>query len=435
MDHGKGIYNELLHASQMDIEIDKCVISKYEAQRCLIFSSCTLIKNYVPNIVIVDEFSKTIPNQFIRYVKEVPHTYIDKDTGKEKTYIAKEIEEEFRDIDISPFDGCGCHSLEFAQKIGEALGLDYIPYGSQIRMPYVKGYSVYVPFKEYYRSIGVTHITDVYGKEHDIESIDAIWNTTMFKAHKLFKQKYGAEAWNEYIKTFKKYDYKIGISKYSHHVKDLNLKARMNFQYIQTLDLWNEDYISHGFDKDYDILSQQSSKSVVNLARYTTNLFESIIKGDKFYTLKFMGIGDTAEYKSTSKYIDAVMTNDIMLKDPAIKKFIYTKLTKYIQEAKVGKIYADGFYHTIIGDMIGYLEFVAGREVKGCIQAKEFYCGTLRQGSAVAFRSPLVCPSEVNDVTIVSNEVTEKWLSHIKDQDIVMVNMYDISLPQMGGAD
>ena len=47
------IFDELYMITQMDIEIDECVISKYEAQRCLPFSSCTLIKDYMPNIVII----------------------------------------------------------------------------------------------------------------------------------------------------------------------------------------------------------------------------------------------------------------------------------------------------------------------------------------------------------------------------------------------
>ncbi|MFX7845358.1 hypothetical protein ABTK14_24175, partial [Acinetobacter baumannii] len=50
------IFDELYMITQMDIEIDECVISKYEAQRCLPFSSCTLIKYYMPNIVIIGEY-------------------------------------------------------------------------------------------------------------------------------------------------------------------------------------------------------------------------------------------------------------------------------------------------------------------------------------------------------------------------------------------
>ena len=52
------IFDELYKITQMDIEVEECVISKYEAQRCLPFSSCTLIHNYMPNIIIIDEYEK-----------------------------------------------------------------------------------------------------------------------------------------------------------------------------------------------------------------------------------------------------------------------------------------------------------------------------------------------------------------------------------------
>ena len=102
------MFDTLFQITQMDIEVDKCVVSKYEAQRGLVFSSCTLIHDYMPHIVIVGEYEKTLQNQLIKYVVEEEKEYIDKNTGKKKTYIAKEVEEGYRDLKLSPFDGCGC---------------------------------------------------------------------------------------------------------------------------------------------------------------------------------------------------------------------------------------------------------------------------------------------------------------------------------------
>ena len=85
-----------------------------------------------------------------------------------------------------------------------------------------------------------------------------------------------------------------------------------------------------------------------------------------------------------------------------------------------GKIYADGFYHTIVGDMIGYLEFAAGTEPKGCLGAGEFYAPTLPAGEALSFRSPLMDPSEVNEVQLISSPTLQRWFSHFKDQDIAV---------------
>lgn len=322
--------------------------------------------------------------------------------------------------------------------ISSQLGLDYNAIGIQIRLPFIKGYSVYVPFREILREWGYENITDIYGIQHSIDEIDCIWNTTMFKGHKIFQKKYGNYAWVKYLETLQKYNFKLGISKYSHHAKNLNRMARMNFQYLQCLDLWNPKYIEHFLTKTpekYDILSPANEGKIIKVAKYTTTLFEHIIKGDKFYTYKFMGIRDDSTYSADSIYLRAAMMNDIMLKDPAVKQFIYRKLKKAINEAKIGKIYADGFYHTLVGDMIGYLQYAVGIEPVGCLRAKEFYADTLPDGPVLSFRSPLVDCSEVNDVHLVSNETTRKWFGHFKDQDVVMINMYDLSMPQQGGAD
>lgn len=422
----------------MDITIDECVISKYEAQRCLPFSSCTLIKDYMPNIIIIGEYEKTLQNQLIKYVVEQEKELVDKETGKKKKYKSKVIEEGYKDLKLSPFDGCGCHEHEFMEKISKQLEAGYNVIGAQIRLPFIKGYSVYVPFREILKEWGYEYITDIYGTKHHISTIDCIWNISMFKGHKLFKEKYGNNAWTEYMNTLKKYKYKLGISKYSHHVKHLNKYTRMNFQYLQCLDLWNKNYIN-AFENqslsDYNILDSNNDGKIITLAKYTTSLFEKIIKGDKFYTYKFMGIMNTDDYEPESKYLKAALINDLMLKDPAVRQFIYRKLKKFINDAKVGKIYCSGFYHTGVGDMIGYLQYAVGKEPIGCLKDRELYSGNFDSGDIISFRSPLVDPSEVNKIKITQNDIINKWFGHFKDQDVVMFNMYDISLPQQGGAD
>ena len=436
----ESIYNELFLMTQLDIKIDKCVVSKYENQRCLQFSTCTLVDDKLPNIVIVDEYTKILKDQNIRYVVEKQKFYLDKETAEIKSYNCREIEEGLHDIQLSPFDGSGCHTHELSEKISKALELDYTAIGAQIRLPFMKGYSVEFPFKDYYKSIGITEIKDVFGKTHKVDDIDCIWNVSMWKGYKIFKNKYGNDGWIKYIETLNKYKFKLGISKYSHHIKNLNLKTRMNFQYLQCLDLWNPKYVQWYKNRNqekYDIMNFNNDGKIVKLAKYSTDLCEKIIKGDKFYTYKFLGVDDTNDYDSNGKYAEAIMINDTMLKDPAIKQYIYHKLKKRINQMKYGKIYASGLYNTCVGDMVGYLEYAANPQKNpiGCLKAQEFYCKTVPQGNILSFRSPLVCPSEVNDVKNVDNEITKKWFKHFENQDVVMLNMYDLSMPRQGGMD
>jgi hypothetical protein len=378
-----------------------------------------------------------LPQQKIRYVEESKVEIVDKVTGELKTINQRTVKEGIRDIKISPWDGCGVHTHELSEMWSSIIGLDYTAIGYQIRLPFFKGFSVEAPFREYFKSIGIKKIKDVFGIEHRVDTIDCIWNVSMWKGYGIFKQKYGKLGWVEYLKQLELHDFKLGISKYSHHKKDFPLKARMNYQYLQCLDLWNQKYIDWFGQKPrekYDILDKNNWGRMLNLANYSTNLYEQIIKGDKFSTLLFLGLVDANDIESAHcKYTQAVLINDVMLKDPAIKQFLYRKLKKAITQLKYGKTYASGYYHTVVGDIVGYLEFVAGMEPKGCLGAHEFYADTIPYGKALSFRSPLVCPSEVNEVNVVSNAVTQRWFSHFKDQDIAMINMHDLSLPQQGG--
>lgn len=432
------MFEELYRITQMDIPVKECVISKYEAQRCLSFSSCSLIRGYMPNIVIIGEYEKVLRNQFIKYVVSQEKEFTDPQTGEKKTCTVRKIREGYRDLKLSFFDGCGCHEHGFTEQVSAQLGLDYLAIGMQVRLPFIKGYSVYVPFRAILREWGYESITDIYGVSHPIDTIDCIWNISMFKGHRLFLETYGNDAWTQYMKTLRKYSFKLGISKYSHHIKDIHRYSRMNFQYLQCLDLWNPKYMDSFKSAEsapYDILDPANDGKTVRLARYTTSLFEKIIRGDKFYTLKFMGIADTKTYEPESKYLEAVLINDAMLKDPAVKQFLYRKLKKSIDEAKVGKIYCSGFYHTGVGDMIGYLQYAVGQEPVGCLKERELYSGNFDCKEIASFRSPLMDPSEVNRIRIARNALLDKWFGYFKDQDIVMFNMYDISAPQQGGAD
>lgn len=432
-------YDSMNEISNLDLDIEdkEIVISKYESYRNLIFSSCTIIDKKMPYIVVVDEFEKTIPKQLIRYVVREDTEFKNED-GTVKKYEKRKIEEGEKDLMISPFDGCGCHRKRVGEMVNEFLELSYRPVSLQVRLPMVKGVSVEVDFDTFYKEHNITEITDVFGKVHQIKDIDCIWNTSMWKGYKYFKSQYENNAWNMYLKTLEKYDYKFAVSKYSHHVNKLDKKRRFNFQYLQTLDLLNEKYVDKfkNRDNEYDILDSKNDGKMINLAKYSTEMFEKIVDGDKFYSMKFLGINDTSKSEPNTKYLEAVMINDSMLKDPMIKKLLRNTTKKFINDMKYGKIYVDGFYHTIVGDMKAYLEYCGGLKVEGCLDAWSVYSNTTDNTKATLFRSPCVCSSEVSNVKIdKDNEFALKYMSNLKGQDVIMFSAKDILMPQLGGAD
>ena len=65
-------------------------------------------------------------------------------------YIESNYNKDISIIDVASY--CGVHpnylSKLFKEEVGKQLGLDYEPFGTQVRLPFIKGYSVYVPFRK-----------------------------------------------------------------------------------------------------------------------------------------------------------------------------------------------------------------------------------------------------------------------------------------------
>ncbi|MEM5592768.1 hypothetical protein AAHH67_15365 [Niallia circulans] len=76
------VYEEMMERSQLGVKVEKCVISKYESYRNLILSSCQMVDEELPYIVIVDEYSKIIPNQHVRYAVQKDVEYTNPQTHK-----------------------------------------------------------------------------------------------------------------------------------------------------------------------------------------------------------------------------------------------------------------------------------------------------------------------------------------------------------------
>ncbi|MEJ1715045.1 hypothetical protein SMA37_25885, partial [Escherichia coli] len=89
----------------------------------------------------------------------------------------------------------------------------------------------------------------------------------------------------------------------------MNRFAKMNFQYLQCLDLSNDKYIKQFKNRvhKYDILDPNNSGKIIDVSKYSTDLLEKIIKGDLFYTLKFLGVKDSDADSVNSKYIEAIL--------------------------------------------------------------------------------------------------------------------------------
>jgi hypothetical protein len=229
------IEEELNKRITMDLDFDKTVISKYTAYRGLMFSSCHFIEGQLPYIVIVDDFERVIPNQHIKYVEEDDVEWTDKTTGEIKYGKSKNVHEGYKDVDITPADGSGLHCSELSSIWAKKIGIrGKAPSVYMIRMPYVKGLTIEVDFRKFYKHNGITHIKDIWGVEHNINDVECIWTKSMYKGVKYFKKNGDYSDWQNYLEKFYQYNHCLGIAKWNFKTEEEPIYTRINYQYVQT---------------------------------------------------------------------------------------------------------------------------------------------------------------------------------------------------------
>ena len=403
---------QLNNAISMDLELSKTVISKYVAYRGLMFSSCFFIEGNIPNIIIVDDYETIIKNQNIKYVVEKEVSYTDKKTNEVKTYINKDIEEGIKDIDICPADGSGLNSPEIAEAWATQLGLSHIPCLYMIRLPYIKGLSISVDFRSFYKKRGIEFITDIWGIQHNINDIDCIWTKSMYKGNKYFNKFGNYKDWEMYKDKIHKYNHALGIAKWNFRQEDEKTFTRVNYQYMQTLNITVDD--------------------MLELADYSKQWAEKIISGNQIYTYNFLGL-NTNSTNAQNKYMKAILLNPRMLNDIRIQDYLYKLLKKYIQEFKIGKLWIKGNFKVVIPDIILILEHIGGLEPIGCLKANEFYGHDLDNKEHLIDRNPHICRSEHAILKCVNNDLIKEYLSHL--ENVCMLNGYDITMRRLNGCD
>jgi hypothetical protein len=157
----------------MDITLNKTVLAKLLAYRGLMFSSCFCIEDWFPNIVVVNDYSKILTNQNIKYVIDVEKEVVNKE-GKPYIWKEKGIKEGLKDVKINLWDGSGIHSPKVTQFVKEFIGCEESPTSILWRLPYSKGMTHEIDFASWFRENGVTHIKDIWGIEHDINTVDIL---------------------------------------------------------------------------------------------------------------------------------------------------------------------------------------------------------------------------------------------------------------------
>ena len=395
--------------------VDDTVISKYRAYRGLMLSSCFIMENYTPKIIVTKEFDNLIKDVRIRYLAD-EWSQFNNERGEVIKYKKKVIKDDVRDIKENCFDGCGIMHPVIAERISKMFGFGEKFNSCIIRAPYIKGCVHKVDYTKFFMDRGVEWIKDIWGVEHSIYEPMIIIDESMYKGYKYFKYYDDYRDWDYYWEMFEKYNHCMGIAKYNFSSDEEKYYTRGNYQILQDLKL---DYFEFK-----------------HLSDVTMDFFENVMDGKIEYMLAFLGlVGGTN--KAVSCYTRAVERDYSMLNEEGVRNNIKHLIKGYVDDAKAGKIWLKGCFKFAIPDLVAFMEHVGGLEVKGCLGAQQMWTKG-RIGYEVGkqyliTRNPHITSSEHDVVVMESNEVIEKYLGHL--ENVCMIDMYSPHMNRLNGCD
>lgn len=411
------IVDEITNRVCMGLTDVKTVLSKWYAYRGLMLSSCHCLEGWVPKIVVVPDFYKTIKSQKIKYVYDKENNFTDKD-GKLRHGTQKDVKEDVRDIEINVFDGCGIHHPAITDKIQELLQSDVRPTSVLIRLPFIKGVTHEMDYVSFFAERDVTKIKDIWGQEYDItpqgEPLMIIFES-MYKGLKYFKQYGDIRDWQDYWERFFRYEHCFGVAKWNFSKEQEPVYTRSNYQVLQDLNL------------DYEEFS--------HLAGYSTDWAMKIIDGDLRYAMCFLGMF-ADKHTPLNNYTAAILKNPEMLKEYGVRKYFISLLEKYIDDFKCGKLYLKSCFKFLVPDLVMAMEVIGDLPPQGALSSQEFYANNATGdiiGECAIERNPHICRSEHTILSGVSSPLLSKYCGHLSN--VCMVNCYDIVMQRLQGAD
>lgn len=390
------------------------VLSKYVAYRGLMFSSCHCFDEWLPKVIVVPDYFRTIENQTIKYVVDEESTYFDKE-GVERSWTQKAIETGVKDIRINVFDGAGLYHPSLALELQNLLEIREPPTSIILRAPFIKGVCHSVDYTAFFYEHGIEYIEDMWGVFHDVKEPMIILTESMYKGTGYFKKYGDYRDWDRYWELFHKYNHCLGIAKWNFTKDEEPIYTRANYQILQDLELDYEDFSS--------------------LANDSIEWATKIVGGDIFSTYCFLGLGYDI-HDPMNEYVRAILKNPEMIKESTVNTYVVGLLEKMINQFKCGKLWIKATFKFLAPDLIALMEHMGKIEIRGCLEHDEFWTngvdGTY-SGEFLIERNPHICKSEHVILNATTTDTIEKYLGHLSN--VCMVNAKSITPQRLNGAD
>lgn len=315
-------------------------------------------------------------------------------------------------VQLNESDGYGLMLPSLARRWGEELGLDYLVSGVNTRFCWEKGMVFTFDFVDFAEKVANQYLVrDAWGNEVDIRNVELILTTSMLKLWDSYK------SCDDYVQNCLSNGYTFGIAKTC--PKELESERTLNYQFIQSYDLSDED--------------------IEELIKPTMDEIRDVLYADRIKTLLFLkgaGLNENNIGRVENDYAKAIMIEPEMLNDPYVQNNIYQMIKNRINEAKVGVLKVHGNYSIVCGDPYSLCQSIFGLEVTGLLKAGEIYNGYWRkQGSEklACFRAPMTCHNNIRLVHPHYSDEADYWYQYMTT--CTLFNSWDTAAHALNGMD
>lgn len=442
-------------------DFGKYLLSKFNSYFALTTSGLSMIDG-IPKMAVIQDYDNVIkPHELVEFIYpdtrympkqkgsnlvylegvSDPSRKPDPDSKRKKKIIEMKSERVWYDEKeelsyLNPFDGMGLCSPAWAKSVAKELDLDYCPASVVYRGVWIKGMLATVPFHDFFEEYGVEHIVDVFGKRHDVKDLDIILTASQFKTWKVYAQKYGVDAWDNYIEQVKLHNMKFGIVKPNKKYDDD--ERVLNYQYINALNIPKEkvpELCNPSVQMLTELCSDNFEKQYHAIMRYIeSDKVKAEIEGKKENDKNMFSILQKALY-----------SNRGFLGDSYIQKLMLKECEKKFNDAKLGRIFCDGNYSTVIADPVAFMEhaikncstFEGKIEVQGVLGPYHIYSHYWNKNATgdriLMMRSPLIDVSEPTVVILATSDKIQKWFKYLTSG--IVTSCFSLEDLRCGGMD
>ena len=380
----------------------KIAPSKFNAYFGLYTSATTVVSE--PKFCVVPDYENRL-DVMVNYVTETDYDSDDL------------IDTRMVNLGFNRTDGMGLINYERASIWAKELDLDYVPAQFCVRQSFIKGMLCTFPIQEFCELVndGCYTTTDIYGAEIDLRDYDVILTESQFKL-------WGAYPNLDYYKECcHKNNLQWGVAICTpKHDKDI---IKMNYQFLQTLDLSNED--------------------IESMCKMFVDWIQHVTCDNIGYTLLYLvGEGKTEEELcaymngSDNYWIKSLIMEPELIRDRYIKQKIYNLIKKRIQDGCLGEIILRGNFQVLVSDPYAFMQHVCGIEPTGLLGANEYYSNYWNERDVKVvdgMRSPLTYRSEHVKMNLATNSRLEFWYRYCYTG--IIVNYHGHETMNWGGSD